>query len=119
MGGGVRSFNTAALINRDVDQHAARLHCAELVAGDDVRRGGSAAIDLCHVAAGKLDGYWEMSLRPWDVAAGTLIAREAGARVTSFEGEEGFLDGRSVLAAAPGLYDAMLAVLREGRHGPA
>lgn len=85
----------------------------------DVRRGGSAAIDLCHVAAGKLDGYWEMSLRPWDVAAGTLIAREAGARVTSFEGVEGFLDGRSVLAAAPGLYDAMLAVLREGRHGPA
>ncbi|MBE0568008.1 MAG: inositol monophosphatase, partial [Krumholzibacteria bacterium] len=51
-----------------------------------VRRGGSAAIDLCHTAAGKLDGYWEFRLRPWDTAAGTLIAREAGCRVTAADG---------------------------------
>jgi len=83
----------------------------------DVRRGGSAAIDLCHVAAGKLDGYWEMSLRIWDCAAGTLVAREAGAVVTDFEGRGGLLDGRSVLAAAPQLHAFMQAELKEGDGG--
>jgi myo-inositol-1(or 4)-monophosphatase len=82
-----------------------------------VRRAGSAAIDLCHVAAGKLDGYWEMKLRRWDVAAGTLIARETGARVSDFEGVEGALSGASVLAAAPGLYEQMRAILAEVIHG--
>lgn len=77
-----------------------------------VRRGGSAAIDLCHVASGRLDGYWELLLKPWDVAAGVLIAREAGARVTDLAGNEGTLDGRHVLAASPGLYDEMLASIR-------
>ncbi len=83
----------------------------------DVRRGGSAAIDLCHVGAGKLDGYWEMSLRVWDAAAGTLVAREAGAVVTDFDGRSGLLDGRSVLAAAPELHGVMLAALREDQGG--
>jgi myo-inositol-1(or 4)-monophosphatase len=78
-----------------------------------VRRGGSAAIDLCHVAAGKLDGYWEMKLRPWDVAAGTLIAREAIVRVSDFQGEEtAWLPGDSVLAAAPDLHERMLAIIQ-------
>ncbi len=54
-----------------------------------MRRGGSAALDLCHVGAGKLDGYWELSLRVWDAAAGTLVAREAGALVTDFAGAGG------------------------------
>ncbi|MFH1844522.1 MAG: inositol monophosphatase family protein [bacterium] len=76
-----------------------------------VRRGGSAAIDLCHVAAGKLDGYWEMKLRPWDCAAGTLLAREAGAVVTDFQGRAGLLSGASVVAAAPGLHQTMLEML--------
>jgi len=76
-----------------------------------VRRAGSAAIDLCHVAAGKLDGYWEMNLRPWDVAAGTLIAREAGAVVSDFAGQEGFLTGERILAAVPGLHAEMSAVI--------
>lgn len=80
----------------------------------DVRRGGSAALDLCHVGAGKLDGYWELSLRVWDAAAGTLVAREAGARVTDFAGAGGLLSGQSVLAAAPELHEVMLEVLREG-----
>jgi myo-inositol-1(or 4)-monophosphatase len=83
-----------------------------------MRRGGSAAIDLCHVAAGRLDGYWEMKLRPWDVAAGTLVAREAGVRVSDFGGSEGNLSGDSVLAAAPGLYEQMRAILAEVIHGP-
>lgn len=74
-----------------------------------VRRGGSAALDLCHVAAGCLDGYWEVALNPWDIAAGVLIAREAGAVVTDFAGREGELSGAEVLAAAPELH----AVMRE------
>jgi len=76
-----------------------------------VRRGGSAAIDLAHVAAGTVDGYWEMSLRPWDSAAGTLIAREAGALVTDFAGVADRLHYETVLAAAPGLHTEMVAML--------
>ena len=72
-----------------------------------VRRGGSAAIDLCHVAAGKLDGYWEWRLRPWDTAAGTLIARQAGATVTEFSGAPTMIPTRHILAAAPGLHEVM------------
>ena len=76
-----------------------------------VRRGGSAAVDLVHVAAGKLDGYWEASLRPWDTAGGTLIAREAGAIVTNHAGVEEAVHSRSILAAAPGLHAAMRDLL--------
>ncbi len=78
-----------------------------------VRRAGSAAIDLAHTAAGKLDGYWELHLQPWDVAAGTLIAREAGVVVTGFDGQEGRLHCRNVVAAAPGVHGQLLAVLGE------
>ncbi len=81
-----------------------------------VRRGGSAALDLCHVASGRLDGYWEMSLKPWDVAAGVLAAREAGAVVTDFDGVAGELDGVSVVAAAPGLHAVMIAEIDAARR---
>jgi len=78
-----------------------------------VRRLGSAALDLCYVAAGRFDGYWELSLKPWDVAAGALIAAEAGAIVTNVEGGEDYLSPpQSILAAAPGIYSAMLEILR-------
>ncbi|HPF70814.1 MAG TPA: inositol monophosphatase family protein [Candidatus Krumholzibacteria bacterium] len=76
-----------------------------------VRRGGSAAIDLCHTAAGKLDGYWEFRLRAWDTAAGTLIAREAGCRVTDAQGADVAIPTASVVAAPAGLHEAMLAVI--------
>jgi len=76
-----------------------------------VRRGGSAAVDLCHEAAGRLDGYWEFALNPWDLAAGSLIAREAGAVVTDFDGGGDYLDGRQILAAAPGLHGTMLGII--------
>ncbi len=79
-----------------------------------VRRLGSAALDLCYVAAGRLDGYWELFLHSWDVAAGGLIAAEAGARVTSLSGGEDYLAPPcSVLAAPPGLYLQMLRILQE------
>jgi myo-inositol-1(or 4)-monophosphatase len=76
-----------------------------------VRRAGSAAIDLCHVAAGKLDGYWEFRLRSWDTAAGTLVAREAGVHVTGVDGAEQPLHWEHILAAPPGLHAEMAAVL--------
>jgi myo-inositol-1(or 4)-monophosphatase len=78
-----------------------------------VRRLGSAAIDLAYVAAGRLDGYWELRLAPWDVAAGALIAEEAGAKVTAVDGEPLMLtEAASILAANPALYTNMLDVLR-------
>ncbi|HTU83326.1 MAG TPA: inositol monophosphatase family protein [Candidatus Acidoferrales bacterium] len=63
-----------------------------------VRRDGSAALDLAYVACGRFDGFWEFDLNPWDVAAGTLIVREAGGAVTRADGETAELDARSILA---------------------
>ena len=79
-----------------------------------VRRLGSAALDLCYVGAGRLDGYWELTLNPWDVAAGGLVAAEAGAQVTDLDGNADYLTPPcSLLAAPPAIYTKMLAVLRE------
>ena len=72
-----------------------------------VRRGGSAAIDLVHVASGRLDGYWEWHLRPWDTAAGALVAREAGVLVTDFAGRDISIPTAHIVAATPGLHDRM------------
>jgi myo-inositol-1(or 4)-monophosphatase len=80
-----------------------------------VRRLGSAALDLCYVAAARFDGFWEMSLNPWDVAAGGLICEEAGALVTNVRGEPNYLSlPQSVIASAPGIYARMLEVLHNG-----
>ena len=76
----------------------------------DIRRLGSAAIDLCYVAAGRFDAYYEQWLNPWDLAAGELIAREAGAMIGEFPGrDEG--EPAGLLAASPGIYDEMKALL--------
>jgi myo-inositol-1(or 4)-monophosphatase len=80
-----------------------------------VRRLGSAALDLCYVGAGRLDGYWELYLEPWDVAAGALIALEAGAFVTAVDGGELRLAPPcSALATAPGIHAAMLELFKQG-----
>ena len=80
-----------------------------------VRRAGSAALDLCWVAAGRLDGFWEEALRAWDTAAGELIAREAGGRVTDFEGRA-FVNGGPDIAVSNGrLHGALLTMLAESR----
>jgi len=82
-----------------------------------VRRLGSAALDLAYVAAGRFDGYWEISLAPWDVAAGGLIAAEAGALVTNVDGGPDYITRPlSILAATPGLHPLMLAELQKTRH---
>ncbi len=80
-----------------------------------VRRFGSAALDLAYVAAGRFDGFWELRLKPWDVAPGILIAREAGALVTDLEGGDGMLETGDIVAAAPALLAPMLAVIAAER----
>ena len=75
-----------------------------------VRRLGSAAIDLCYVAAGRMDGFWEQDLHPWDIAGGALLVTEAGGRVTGLHGEPFSSRGRSVLASNNLIHDAMLRV---------
>lgn len=80
-----------------------------------VRRLGSAALDLAYIACGRFDGYWETSLQAWDLAAGALIAREAGARVTDMRGSPHYLSPpHSILAANPALHTQMLQMLGGG-----
>jgi len=75
------------------------------------RRLGSAAIDLAYVAAGRLDGFWEVGLKAWDVAAGVILVQEAGGLVTRFDGSAHRLAGGEILAAPPALHARMLQVL--------
>jgi myo-inositol-1(or 4)-monophosphatase len=71
-------------------------------------------LDLCYVAAGRFDGFWELRLKAWDIAAGALIAEEAGAKVTSMEGGADYLRPvASILAANPALHGRMLEILSE------
>ncbi len=79
-----------------------------------IRRLGAAALDLCFVAMGRLDAYWERRLNPWDVLGGILIVEEAGGRVSDFSGQrsEQALMGSEILASNGPLHDAILAVLR-------
>ncbi len=72
-----------------------------------VRRPGAAALDLCYVAAGRLDAFWETGLAPWDVAAGALIIREAGGIVSSLDGGEDFLDSGHLLCGTPKIYSGL------------
>jgi myo-inositol-1(or 4)-monophosphatase len=76
-----------------------------------VRRLGSAAIDLCYVAAGRMDGFWEQDLKPWDVAAGLLLVEEAGGRVTTFDGGPCSPYGHEIVASNARLHDEMLRVI--------
>lgn len=78
-----------------------------------VRRDGSAAIDCCHVAAGRADGFWELALKPWDTAAGALVATEAGALVTDFEGRPWTPATADHLVAGPRLHALLLEFIRE------
>jgi myo-inositol-1(or 4)-monophosphatase len=80
-----------------------------------VRRLGSAAIDLCYVAAGRMDGFWEADLKPWDVAGGALIVVEAGGRITNTSGEPFTSRGGHVLATNGHLHDVMLETIRSFR----
>lgn len=78
-----------------------------------LRRTGTAALDLCYVAAGRFDGFWEVALNPWDMAAGAVILREAGGRVTDFMGNTHSIYGKELVASNGLIHQAMLNLLQE------
>ena len=88
-----------------------------LAASQGVRRLGSAALDLCYLACGRFEGFWEQNLKPWDTAAGLLIAREAGARVTDFTNRDYRIDSPQLLATNGKIHHQMLELisLEDGR----
>jgi myo-inositol-1(or 4)-monophosphatase len=79
----------------------------------DIRRSGSAAADLCYVACGRTDGFWELELSAWDVAAGALVVQEAGGRVSDLAGGGDWMFGRQILATNRLIHEALLAEIHE------
>ncbi len=86
---------------------------ALLMASQEIRRSGSASLDLCSVAAGRLDGYWELKLQPWDVAAGSLIVREAGGMVSDFSDVGFSVYDKEILASNGRIHGQMVEVLQK------
>ncbi|MBI4489239.1 MAG: inositol monophosphatase [Deltaproteobacteria bacterium] len=86
---------------------------AFLVHSQGIRRNGSAALDLCYLACGRVDGFWEFKLHPWDTAAGSLIVQEAGGTLSDFSGNEFSIWGDETLGANGLLHKEMLEVIRQ------
>jgi myo-inositol-1(or 4)-monophosphatase len=103
-------FNGFAFENVD-----AFLACLKEVAGKTagIRRAGSAALDLAYVAAGRFDGFWEMNLKEWDIAAGTLLVTEAGGRVSDFKGGNDFLKSGHVICGTPKVFKPLLQIVEK------
>jgi myo-inositol-1(or 4)-monophosphatase len=104
----------------DVREHPERIlpaFHAFLMRAQGVRRDGSAALNLCYLACGRFDGFWESSLSPWDMAAGVLLVREAGGEVTRYDGAPFALDGRQILASNGLIHAEMIAILAAARPG--
>jgi myo-inositol-1(or 4)-monophosphatase len=93
-------------------------YCAFAVRARAVRRFGSALLDLAYVAAGRLDGFWELSLSPWDVAAGAILVEEAGGRVTDLTGRPLDIERPSLVASNGHIHDQILAVLEQTKPHP-
>jgi myo-inositol-1(or 4)-monophosphatase len=102
-------YNKSDGLDENLDFYARFAHITQ-----GVRRLGSAALDLCYVAAGRFDGYWELAVKTWDCAAGSLIVQEAGGRITSATGNQSFFKPPiSILAANPGIHNLMLDVIQK------
>jgi myo-inositol-1(or 4)-monophosphatase len=95
----------------DSKEHPIRVFERFIMEGLPVRRLGSAAIDLCWVACGRFDGFWEYNLSSWDVAAGYLIVQEAGGRITNFEGDPYSVFDKETLATNGNIHDEMLRLI--------
>ena len=98
---------------RDTNDFSSQLKTIEncLEQGADIRRSGSAALDLAYTACGRLDGFWEFNLHPWDVAAGSLIVIESGGIVSDKQGSENYLNSKSIVAGNPKIVKSLLGVL--------
>ena len=90
---------------------------AVMVETSGVRRPGSAALDLCYVAAGRVDGFWELGLSKWDIAAGALLIREAGGRISDFQGTDRYLESGHVVGGNPKVYAALSKLLAPHARG--
>jgi myo-inositol-1(or 4)-monophosphatase len=97
-------------VHDDARDNLAEFARATKVAGG-IRRDGSAALDLCYVACGRFDGYWELKLHPWDVAAGILIVEEAGGHVTDLAGAAVPASGHEIVSSNGAIHDELLRVL--------
>ncbi|MDI6767865.1 MAG: inositol monophosphatase family protein [Bacteroidota bacterium] len=97
--------------------HAVEHFINFLMTAQAVRRLGSAALDLAYIAAGRFDGFWEVALNPWDMAAGTLIVQEAGGEVTNFSGDTFSIYQKQILASNGKVHDEMVKVLKQRAHG--
>lgn len=97
---------------KHIDQHF-HIFKEVFIRCSDVRRTGSAALNLAYVAAGKLDGFWESGLKEWDIAAGVLLVREAGGYVTDFKGEHGFLESGNIIAGSRKIHAELLKIIEE------
>lgn len=89
------------------------LNCVREIAGQTagLRRPGAAALDLAYVAAGRYDGFWEMSLKPWDMAAGVLLIKEAGGMISDFKGGNDFMESGNVVCATPKVFKSLLQIV--------
>ncbi len=88
-----------------------------MMSSHGVRRGGSAALDLCYVACGRVDGFWEFGLHAWDTAAGSLIVQEAGGAMSNFSGDPFSIQGTETLASNGKIHEAMLRTIQEITQG--
>jgi myo-inositol-1(or 4)-monophosphatase len=100
------AYKRATLVDNNLAEFSAVMPCVQ-----GVRRAGAAVLDLAHLAGGRLDGYWEMHLRPWDWAAGWLLVEEAGGKVTDMRGEPWSLASRDIVASNGLLHAELLARL--------
>ena len=82
------------------------------LAAQDIRRDGSAVLNLCYTACGRFDGFWELKLKPWDTAAGVLIVQEAGGKVTDFKGKKYNIYKKEMLATNGNIHQQMLKILK-------
>jgi len=97
----------------DTKEHPIKVFERMILQGLPVRRLGSAAIDLCWVACGRFDGFWEYNLNAWDVAAGYLIVREAGGRISNFDGSDTTVFDKETLATNGLIHDEMIRVINK------
>jgi myo-inositol-1(or 4)-monophosphatase len=88
-----------------------RMFRAMLLRTSGIRRAGSAALDLAHVACGRFDGFWELGLKPWDLAAGCLLIQEAGGLVTDLDDAQSFMESGNIIAANPVIHPQMLEII--------
>ena len=100
------AYDVKRTLNNNINNFAKFIKASQAV-----RRAGSAAIDLCYVACGRFDGFWELGLHPWDSAAASLIIEEAGGKVTQFDGSKYSIYDKEILASNSKIHSQMLKIL--------